>query len=213
MSEKSIDTAKGKIQKICDVLKNETIEPAKQEAKEIVENAQMQAEEIIEKANKKADEIIKKSQEEKDKQQKVFESALSLAKKQAIDSLKIEIEQKLFDKSLSELIVKASTDIKVLSNMITSIVKVVEENGIDVDIMAFISKTASKKAINELIGQTILEKLKSNSVEIGDFDGGAKISLKDNNITIDMSDDALFHCIAKYIRSDFRDIMFKGSNE
>jgi len=213
MSEKSIDTARGKIQKICDVLKNETIEPAKQEAKEIIENAQMQAKEIIEKANNKAKEIIERSQEEKAKQQKVFESALSLAKKQAIDSLKVEIEQKLFDKSLSDLIVKASADIKVLSNMITSIVKVIEENGIDADIMAFIPKTASKKEINELIGKTILESLKGKSVEIGDFDGGVKISLKDNNITIDMSDDALFHIIAKYVRSDFRDIMFEGSNE
>ncbi len=213
MNEKSIDTARGKIQKICDVLKNETIEPAKQEAKEIIENAQIQAKEIIEKANNKAKEIIEKSKEEKEKQQKVFESALSLAKKQAIDSLKVEIEQKLFDKSLSELIVKASADIKVLSNMITSIVKVIEENGIDTDIMAFIPKTASKKEINELIGKTILENLKGKSVEIGDFGGGVKISLKDNNITIDMSDDALFHIIAKYVRSDFRDIMFEGSNE
>jgi len=213
MSERSTDTARGKIQKICDVLKNETIAPAKQEAKEIIENAQMQAKEIIEKAKKQSAEIIKKSQEEKDKQQKVFESALSLAKKQAIDSLKIEIEQKLFDKSLSDLIIKASTDSKVISNMITSVVKAIEEDGVDADIMAYIPKSVSKKEINELIGKTILENLKGKSVEIGDFEGGVKLSLQDNNITIDISDDALFQCIAKYVRSDFRDIMFKGSDE
>ena len=36
---KGLETGKDKIQKICDALRKETLEPAKQEAREIVEKA------------------------------------------------------------------------------------------------------------------------------------------------------------------------------
>jgi V/A-type H+/Na+-transporting ATPase subunit E len=212
MSQKA-DTGKGKIQKICDVLKNEAIEPARQEAKEIVENAKIQANEIIENAQKQAADILEKTQNEQTQQQKVFESSLQLAKNQVIASLKQEIEKKLFNKSLADLVVKASSDIKIIKDIIISIVKVIESNGLDVDIAAYIPKAISKKDVNELIGQSISERLKDGSVELGDFAGGVKISLIDHDITVDMSDDALYQCIAKYIRVDFRDIMFKGKND
>ena len=44
---KGLDTGREKIQKICDSLRKETLEPAKQEAREIIENAHMQASEIV----------------------------------------------------------------------------------------------------------------------------------------------------------------------
>ena len=44
---KGLESGKDKIQKICDALRKETLEPAKQEAREIVENAHMQASEIV----------------------------------------------------------------------------------------------------------------------------------------------------------------------
>ena len=50
---KELETGKNKIQKICDVLRNETLDPAKQEAREIIENAHIQAAKIIEDAKKK----------------------------------------------------------------------------------------------------------------------------------------------------------------
>lgn len=53
---KSLETGKDKIQKICDALKKETLEPAKQEAREVIENARLQAAEIVTAAKKEAEE-------------------------------------------------------------------------------------------------------------------------------------------------------------
>ena len=41
------DKGQDKIKKICDQLREETLEPAKQEAEEMLENAKKQAEKII----------------------------------------------------------------------------------------------------------------------------------------------------------------------
>jgi len=210
MKQDTIDTGKGKIQKICDVLKNETIEPARQEAAEIIENAHMQAQEIIEVAQKQAEKLhedaVKKIEEEK----KVFEASLSLSKKQSIDSLKQAIEEKLFDKPLEKLISNASAEPKLIRELIQSFLRVIEEKGFDTDLSVYIPKTVSVKAVNELIGAEILENLREKSVEIGNFHGGIKIALHENEITLDFSDEALKELIAKYARKSFRETIFKG---
>ena len=57
---KGLETGKDKIQKICDALRKETLEPAKQEAREIVENAHLKADEILQEAKKKAEESTRR---------------------------------------------------------------------------------------------------------------------------------------------------------
>ena len=52
---KGLKNGRDKIKEICDVLKQETLEPAKQKAREVIENAQLQAEEILKEAREKAD--------------------------------------------------------------------------------------------------------------------------------------------------------------
>lgn len=73
---KTTDTGKNKIQKICDLIKSETIEPAQQEAREIVENAHLQAKEIVDEARRQAEEIHAKALREIEQKKKVCESSL-----------------------------------------------------------------------------------------------------------------------------------------
>ncbi len=205
---KGLETGRDKIQKICDVLKNETLEPAKQEAREIIENAHLQAEEILRETREKADTLIQSAKDDIEEKRKVFSASLQLACRQGVELLKQKIENELFDKSLGELVSKEMKDPKVIAQLINSFMKSVEEQGLEEEFVASIPKDISPKSINALIAENSLEKLQKQSVEIGDFAGGVKIQMKGRQITIDISDTTVKELIAGFIRRDFRDMIF-----
>ena len=59
---KGLETGKDKVKKICDVLKRETLEPAKHEADEIVASARKKADEILADAHKEAKKMLDDAQ-------------------------------------------------------------------------------------------------------------------------------------------------------
>ena len=205
---KGLETGKDKIQKICDVLKKETLEPAKQEAREIIENAHLQASDVVAAAKKEAAERVLAAEKEIEEKRKVFHSSLNLACRQGIELLKQKIEEELFNKELAETVIKETADPKVISNLLMSFMKAMEERGIEEDFAAIIPKQISPRSINALLTSHILERLKGHSVSIGDFSGGVQISLSGRQITIDVSDQVVRELIAQYIRRDFRDMVF-----
>lgn len=202
------ETGKEKIQKICDILKKETLEPAKQEAREIVENAHLQAADIVKEAKKKAESLLAETQKELEEKQKVFQASLQLACRQGIDLLKQKIEQELFDKQLTSVVADAMKNPKLISELLSSLVRSIEEKGIEDDLVAWIPKDVTPRMINAQLAATVLERFKNQSVAVGDFDGGVKVQFLGNQITLDISDAAVRELIALYIRRDFRDLVF-----
>ncbi|NGX35925.1 MAG: V-type proton ATPase subunit E [Candidatus Anoxychlamydiales bacterium] len=203
-----IESGEDKIQKICDFIRNETLDPAREQAKEIVENAHIQADEIIKKAHKEKERLINEAKKEIQREKKVFDSSLNLAVRQTLEELKQKIEKELFNKNLKEVIIKASTDPKIIADLINTIIKTIEKNGLDADISAFIPKEVDIKAVNSHLLKEAVDKLREKELIIGDFEGGIKLKLHDMQITIDISDKALKRLIADYIRSDFRNLIF-----
>jgi len=203
-------TGKDKIQEICDSIRKETIEPLKQEGREIIEKAHLQAAEIVAQAKKEVEQRRAEAEEEIQEKQRLFHSSLQLACRQGIEALKQRIEQELFNPELQELVAKETAQPHILARLIESFMKSLEERGIEEDFEVMIPKEISARAINELLSAKILDRLKKKSVEVGDFQGGVKIRLKDRNITIDISDEALRELIAHYIRRDFRELIFQG---
>ena len=65
------------------------------------------------------------------------------------------------------------------------------------------------RAINSLLVQQVIDRLQEKSVILGDFDGGIQIKLRDRQMTIDISDRVVRDLIAKFIRHDFRDLVFQ----
>jgi V/A-type H+-transporting ATPase subunit E len=205
---KGLETGKDKIQKICDALKKETLEPAKQEAREIVENAHIQASEVLKEAQAKADSIMQDAEKEIEGKKKVFEASLTLACRQGMESLRQKIEKELFSEELTQLIGKEMADPKVIVNLLNSFMKTMEEKGVDEDFIASIPKSISPRIINDLLASKVLQKLENQTVIAGDFAGGLQIQLKDAKVTVDISDTALRAIVAQYIRKDLRDLVF-----
>ncbi len=205
---KGLETGKDKIQKICDTLRKETLDPAKQEAREIIENAHLQAAEILGDARKKGSVLIQAAAEECEERRKVFQASLNLACRQGIEQLKQKIEKELFNKELGSLIAKEMAEPKVIANLLSSFIRSMEEKGIEEDFIGIIPKGVSPRSINELLGAKILERLRNKTVVMGEFSGGVQIRLEGQQITIDISDEVVRELIAEYIRRDFRDLIF-----
>ena len=206
---KSIDTGKDKVKKICEVLTKETLDPAKEEAKKIVGKAHVEAEKIVSKGKREAQrllgEIKKKIQEERN----VFQASINLACKKSLDTLRQEIEQSLFNTELNTFVEGKMQDPHVIAEIIAAIIKGIEKEGIDANLRAIIPGVVSAKAVNQELAKGILERLKSNSVEVGDIEGGALVKIMDKNLTIDMTDEALKTLLASFVREDFRSVIFE----
>jgi V/A-type H+-transporting ATPase subunit E len=144
-----------------------------------------------------------------DQKQKMFQSSMQLACRQAIELLKQKIEKELFFDGLAEYAAKEMADPQLISHLINSCMKSLQEKGIEEDVSIVIPQTISPRAINALLVQHFLERLKEKSVILGDFDGGVQIILHDRRMTIDISDKVVRELIAEFIRHDFRDLVFK----
>jgi len=203
-----LDSGEDKIQQICDSIRNETLFPAQERAKEIVENANIQADIIIKKAHKEKERLIHTAKKDIEKERKIFDSSLTLATRQALEVLKQKIEKELFSKNLKSYIIKESKDPKIIANLINALIKTIEEYGIDADVSVYVPKKVDLKAINSHLLKETIDKLKEKELVIGDFDGGIKLKLIDQEITIDISDEALKGLVADHIRSDFRKLIF-----
>ncbi len=205
---KGLETGKDKIQKICDILKKETLEPAKQEAREVVENAHMQASEIVAGAKREAEARLAAADREIEEKQKVFQSSMHLACRQGIELLKQKIENELFNRELTSILDKEMSNPQVIANLLSSFMKSMESKGIEEDFEAVIPKNVSPRTINSMLSTHILERLRGHTVVVGDFHGGVQIRLTGRQITIDISDQVVRELISQYIRRDFRDLIF-----
>ena len=207
---KGIDTGKDKVKKICDVLKRETLEPAKKEAEEIVHAAQLKAEEIIRDAKKEAEKTFQEARKEIEKERNVFQSSLNQACKQALEVLKQDIESKLFNPELSKILHQPLQEPQIIADLLKAVIGAIEKEGTDVDLSAFIPQAVSAETINRLLTQNILQRLKGGSVQVASLKGGIAVKMDKENITIDVTEEALKELVSTYIRKDFRETLFRS---
>ena len=208
MKGTATETGKDKVKKICDILRRETLEPARSEADQILQDARSQAEQIVAAGRRDADKLIEEARSEIERQKNVFQSSLSQACKQALEALKQGIEEKLFNQELARLIAKQTQEPKVLVDLIQAVVKAIDKEGIEAKLSVYVPAAVPARSINALLFNEILEKLKEKSVLVGPLTGGIAVKLYKENITVDISDAALKELVANYIRKDFREMIF-----
>lgn len=209
---KGTETGNDKVKKICDILRRETLDPAINEAEQIVLSAKQQAERIIAAGLKEAEKLKDEARQDIERQKNVFQSSLNQACKQALESLKQSIEEKLFNQQLARTITSYTQDPKVLAQLISAVVKGIEKEGTDVALSVYVPAAVPARSVNMLLAQDILDKLKEKGVLIGTLAGGIEVKLHKDNITIDISDAALKELVAGYIRKDFRELIFKANS-
>lgn len=207
----SSKSGKDKMQKIVEVLRKETLEPAMNEAKAIVEDAKEKAQEILDKAKAKSAKMIADTEKEIEKKETIFKASLNQGARQSIEWLKQEIQERLLNQNLLQLIQKSTSSPQIIADMITALVQAIRDEGLQTDLSSVIPSTVEASAVNELLGKEVLEQLKEKSVLVGSKKGGVEIKLHKENITLDLSDTALLELMTRYIRKDFERFFFANA--
>ncbi len=207
---KGMESGTDKVKKICDALRKETLEPALVEAEEIVDQAREEAARIVAEAQRQAERHFDEAKERIGREKEIFQAALNQASKLAVQFLKQTIEEKLFNRELAKQLASFMQNPKILADLITAVVKAIEKDGKDVDLSAYIPSAIPARDVNAFLAKEILEKLKEKSVLIAPIGGGIEVKLRNENVTLDLSDAALNELLANYIRKDFRELFFEG---
>jgi len=208
----NLDTGKDKIKKICEILKNESLQPAKEEAQKILEVAEQEARNIIRDAEAKADSILQASKAKATKERELFDNSIRQAFQQGVESLRQEIDNKLFNKELTHWVNSQTAEPHLAAQLITALVNALEKEGTSADFSALVPSTVPPEKVNTLLLKHVLEKLREKSVVVGDFLGGVQLKLHDKKMTLDLSDAALKELIGRYVRKDFREILFRHND-
>lgn len=207
---KGLETGRDKVKKICEALRKETLEPAKDEAEQILERARLESEKMIGEAVLAIEKMNGNAKSEIERERNIFQASLSQACKQALESLKQNIEEKLFNQELSKLLTQYTQDPAVLAGLINAVVKALEKEGTDADLSAYIPASVPARSVNVLLAKEVLEKLKEKSVLVSPLAGGIEVKVHRGNLTIDISASALKELVANYIRKDFREVLFSA---
>jgi len=205
---KPVDTGKDKVKKICEVLRRETLEPAEHEASTLLEKARREAESIIEEAKRQGEMIKQKAQKEADMLKTRTHSSLQAACKQTIESLRQTIREKLFNPELKKVLTAGLQNEKVIARMIEAVIKGLEKEGVEGDLQAYVSSAIPASEVNALLAPEVLKRLKEKGVLVGTFAGGVQVKVVGENLTIDLTEQALTELLGSYVRKDFREMFF-----
>ncbi|MCB1114560.1 MAG: V-type ATP synthase subunit E [Chlamydiia bacterium] len=206
---KVLKSASDKIQEICDTIKEESLKPAKEEAKRLIEEAEKEARRIKHEAEKEAEKLLEETQKTIKQERNVFHSSLQQAAKQAVEGLRQAVTKNLFNRELSAMIEKSASDKDTVAKLIEAIVEALKKEGMEANLSAYIPQKVSPEEVNKSLSKSVLEKLSNQTVNVGEFKGGAQVKVVGKNLTIDISDSALKELFSKYLKKpEFRELIF-----
>ncbi len=203
-----IDTGNEKVKKICDLIKTQTLDPAKDEAKRIVEHAKKDAEKIISEAEDKAHKILDQVQNECESKRKLLESSLRLASKQAVSALKHLITEELFSKTFAQLVKSEVNHPGYIAKSLEMALQSTFKNVPDEDILVELPKSVTPDQIFQQLSEHVRDRLKKAQVEVSALSGGVIIHYNKENIAIDLSDKAALELLSRYIAEPMQHYIF-----
>lgn len=203
-----LEQADTRIQIICDKIRTETLDPAKEQAQEIIENARKEADRILQQAHLERERIHKETKKSLDEEKQIFESSLEQASKQAIELLKQKIERSLFNPTLENWVKEQLGDAKSYGSLVDALVKALQKDGIKTEIGVVVPESFTTDSINAALSQNVLSQLKNKTVELSGLPGGVQVKVEGKNMVLDISSKALQDIVASYIHKDFRKIFF-----
>lgn len=209
---KATETGKDKVKKICEVLRKETLEPAEREAYELLNKTRQEAETILAAARKEAEDVRADARKEIERKKAVFDVSLKQACQQTMETLRQTIVDKLFNPELTRLLAEPLQDAKIIARLIDAVVAAIEKEGTQGDLSVFVATAVPASEINKLIAPKVLQRLREKGVMVGTFTGGVEIKLEKDNITLDISENALKELVANYTRKDFRALLFGATS-
>ena len=205
---KTLESSQNKIQKIADQLRKETLEPAHVEAKQIIDNAKEEADQILKKAQDEAAALLMKAQKNIEQEKNIFQSSLAQATRQGIEVIKQAIEKELFAPLLLQTVKSETANPQVVAELIQAMIHAIDKEGLATDLDVLVGKVNTVEEINKYLSSEILKRVKKQTVTLGEFEGGVKVKVLDQNLTLEMTDKTIYDLIVTHIHKDFRKLFF-----
>jgi len=206
-----LEKADVRIQEICDKIRTDTLDPAKEAATAIIEKAQKDADAIIENAKRKAEEIKEELKASLEEDRTVFQSTLQQSCRQALELLKLKVEDAFFNPKLVSWIEENLGDAKAHAKLVDVLVEAIHKEGVHADLIALVADKFSVDELNANIANEILKSLKNHTVQLTNIQAGVQVKLVDRKMVLDISEKALEDIVASLLRKDFREIFFQKS--
>lgn len=207
---KTLEKGHEKIKRICDVLKQETLEPAQQQAEEMIANANKEAERLLIDAKQQAKQLIEEARRIIEQERKIFQLSLEQASKQCVETLKQKVEHQLFNDNLDSLIIEETSPNEIISRLINAIVTGIETEGISKDFTIYIPACSSSNEVARLLLSGVLKNLETSPLVNGTFKGGVQVKLHDKKLTLVITEKEISEFLKHYVRKDLRKYIFKS---
>lgn len=208
---KALKHSHDKIQEICEILKKESLDPARKEASAILESAHQEALRIKHKAALEAETLLLQAKQAREQEYALFQSSLAQAARQSVEALRQSVLTRLFNPEIEAQVQQGSGSPDIVAQLIKAIVSALDKEGIFAPLSAYIPQHLAAEDVNRQLASNVLEKLKNKSVEVGSFKGGAQVKLNQKGMTIDITDSALKELLAAYLKKpEFRNLIFQA---
>ncbi|MCH9611703.1 MAG: hypothetical protein S4CHLAM102_01730 [Chlamydiia bacterium] len=198
------------VNRIVDQIRNDTLNPAKEEAQKIVDAAKVKAQEIIDAAKSQAEDVLKRTEEENAKQENVLKVALDLASKQAIARVKQIITEQLFSPELRKEIATPLNNAEMMVRLVDAIVEGNQRGEADRPISLFVSEAIDKEQFAKNLAKNTLDALGNEPVKLADVKAGVEVEFQKEDYSIVISDEQIKQLLAEYIASDLREFVFNA---
>ena len=196
------------VTEICEIIRKEAIDAAKQEAAKIIENANGEADKIISQARNEAGEINEKLKKTLAMDKSVFESSLRLAAKQSISKLKQSIEE-MFCNELEQLLLDGGMkDANVIAKLINAIVDGIEKEGLEVDLKVLIPKTVDLKNVSCMLTESVVKRIGKDNIILDGFSGGVVVKMVGKKISIEITDQTIKELLSANLNAELRSLVF-----
>lgn len=194
---------------ICQALRQETLTPAQQEAEALLLAATREAEHIREQAKKDAEELKLYAKREIEKERTLFHSSLQHAAFQALESLKGQIENLLFNKGLNALVNEQFQATESLGSILNALASMMEKEGLSEACDLWIGSHVNKEALLASLAKNALSIFSQDTIRIGSFPQGFRLLIKNKHMSIEVTEESVKELMASVLKRDFRKYLFQ----
>ena len=206
MSEIKINSLDSKMKDLSDYLRKSVLDPADEEKQSIIENAEKQAAEIVEKAEKEAAQIIKDAQKESDSIKAKTSSALNIAARQTVDSLKSALEKEILSSIVKKPVKEALKSEVLIKDFVSEVLKIYsnDQNSYELSLSEEMKEKLNNYLAEE-IGKVSEKRIKLSSQNVS---SGFAVSVDGSGLRFDFTEDSVVELLMEYIRPELRKMLF-----
>jgi V/A-type H+/Na+-transporting ATPase subunit E len=198
-------TSDERLAAICQMIRNETLDPALKEAETIKLVAEREAARIKAEAKLDAEKIIHDARQAATEEKEAFEASLQQGSLQFLGVLKEQVEKNLFDANINKYLTSEFADNVRVGQLIELIMAGLKKEGIFGNIELYLGSHIARQDIAEHL---LKESLSGITTLKGDFPSGILVKVSDQHLSIEITPEAIQEIITPFVRPDFRRFLF-----